>query len=55
VEVETRRRLSPASGGSRAKARDTGRRGADQLALIGDEPHDDEPHDDASGAVEDGS
>ena len=39
VEVETRRRLSPASGtAARGRGREPGRRGADQLALIGDEP-----------------
>ena len=36
VEVETRRRISPASGASRGRSRDAGRRGADQLALMGD-------------------
>jgi hypothetical protein len=37
VEVETRRRLSPASGGgARGRGREPGRRGADQLALMGD-------------------
>jgi hypothetical protein len=39
VEVETRRRLSAGPDGrGRGRARDAGRRGADQLALIGDEP-----------------
>ncbi|HET7830343.1 MAG TPA: hypothetical protein VFL03_12350 [Candidatus Limnocylindrales bacterium] len=37
VEVETRRRLSPASGGG-TRARGGGRRGADQLSLMGEEP-----------------
>ena len=39
VEVETRRRLSAGPDGrGRGRARDTGRRGADQLALMGEEP-----------------
>jgi len=39
VEVETRRRLSAGPDGrGRGRGRDGGRRGADQLALIGDEP-----------------
>ena len=39
VEVETRRRLSPASqGGTKGRSRDGARRGADQLPLMGEEP-----------------
>jgi hypothetical protein len=39
VEVETRRRLSAGPDGQgRGRARDGGRRGADQLALLGNEP-----------------
>ena len=39
VEVETRRRLSAGPDGpGRGRARDGGRRGADQLALLGTEP-----------------
>src|SRR5690242_2441537 len=47
VEVETRRRLSPATG-PRGRGRDASRRGADQLALMGEEPAggDPGPHDD---------
>jgi hypothetical protein len=54
VEVETRRRLSPATGGGpRGRGRDAARRGADQLALMGEEPAGGDPrHDeeDDSGA-----
>jgi hypothetical protein len=52
VEVETRRRLSPTSG-SRGRGRDGGRRGADQLSLMGEEPAGGSPNpddEDAGGA-----
>ena len=51
VEVETRRRLSAGPDGrGRGRARDAGRRGADQLALIGDEPPEQPADDEAQNA-----
>jgi hypothetical protein len=51
VEVETRRRLSAGPDGrGRRRARDEGRRGADQLALIGDEPAEQPDADEAEDA-----
>lgn len=54
VEVETRRRLSPAGGGgTRGRGRDGTRRGADQLSLMGEEPAggDPRPEEEVDGGV----
>jgi hypothetical protein len=56
VEVETRRRLSPASGNfARGRGRDASRRGSDQLSLMGEEPAGGAPNPQADDPDDDGA